>query len=81
MSTSVLPTEYASLIMVPEENWGYRWGSGGKESYVRANLGKCDVEPAHGTGVIYMQTPDHRGIVLCGGCHSTVKQAQEAAGA
>jgi len=72
MSTSVLPTEYASLTMVPEENWGYRWGADDDVSYQRMNLGNCDVEPAHGTGVIYMQTPDHRGIVLCEGCYQEV---------
>lgn len=77
MSTSIQPAEYASLTMVPEENWGYRWGSRGKETYSRVNLGNCDVEPGHGIGVIYMQTPDHRGIVLCGGCHRVVQQVRK----
>lgn len=73
MSTSVTREEWPTLTMVPEELWGYRWPKGKKATYSRIGLGNCDIEPSHGYGKIYMQTPDHRGIVLCERCLRTVK--------
>jgi len=76
VSTRVTPDEYATLKIVPEENWGYRWGTKNDVKYTRLNLGACDVEPSHGQGTTYMQTPDHRGIVLCEGCYQEVMDGQ-----
>lgn len=74
MSTSVTREEWPTLTMVPEELWGYRWNSKGKKpTYNRSSLGNCDIEPSHGRATIYMQTPDHRGIVLCESCLRAVK--------
>jgi len=72
MSTSITRDEWPTLTLVPEENWGYRWGTRGGEKYSRLNLGACDVDPSHGSGTAYMQTPDHRAIVLCEGCYQEV---------
>ena len=76
MSTSITREEWSTLTMVPEENWGYRWGNKNGERFSRLSLGTCDVEPSHGSGTIYMQTPDHRAIVLCERCLREVRQVQ-----
>lgn len=77
MSTSVTQDEWPTLTMVPEENWGYRWEvRKGKTGYTHSSLGRCDIEPSHGYGSIYMQTPDHRGIVLCEKCFVDVRAAK-----
>lgn len=77
MSTSVTQEEWPTLTMVPEENWGYRWASEReKTSCSRSSLGRCDIEPSHGYGSAFMQTPDHRAIVLCEKCLVAVKAAK-----
>lgn len=76
MSTSVTQDEWPTLTMVPEENWGYRWNYNGVPSFSRSSLGRCDIEPSHDYGRAYMQTPDHRAIVLCEKCFVAVKAAK-----
>ncbi len=77
MSTSITRDEWPKLTLVPEENWGYRWRSGkGKTEYRGCSLGPCDADPSHGGGTAYMQTPDHRAIVLCEGCFEEVMRVK-----
>ena len=72
MSTSVTPDEWGSLTPVPRESY---------KSFPQTDSSgpgiRCDVEPSHGMGIAYMQTPDHRGIILCGGCMEQVLRLQQ----
>lgn len=67
MSTRVTPEEYHTLQQVPPANYTF---------YGRNPSFRCDVQPAHGSAVTFMQTPDHRAIALCAACEREVKQAK-----
>ena len=66
MSTRVTPEEYPDLIPVPRENW-----------IGAARTMRCDVQPAHGYVVAFLQTCDHRSIALCEGCYQHVIRTQQ----
>ena len=71
-TTRVLPEEYASLTMVPRNNWN-RYGSW--ESPIHA---PCDIHPDRNM-TQFMQTEDHRAIALCHECYQRVLKAKRRA--
>jgi hypothetical protein len=69
VSTRDLPTEYATLTPVPRENY--------HKGHHQNGLGLCDVDPSHGAGTEFWQTPDHRAIVVCHGCGHAIRRERE----